>query len=96
MNIALWILGGGAIGWLAFAVFHANAKRGLPLSVGIGAIGGLVGGMVIAPMPGAVIRPANAFSPFSLIVALAVAAACLIISNVVQALRHMTRHEHQH
>lgn len=86
MNIALWILCGGAIGWIGFAVFHANARRGLPLSIGIGAVGGLVGGMTIAPMLGAVIGPANAISPFSLIVALAVATACLIIGNLLSRL----------
>ena len=83
MNIALWILCGGAVGWIAFAVFHANARRGLPASVGIGAFGGLFGGMTIAPMLGAVVDPVNAISPFSLVVALAVAAACLIISNLL-------------
>jgi len=83
MNISLWILGGGALGWIGFAVFHANAKRGMPASVGIGAIGGLAGGMMIAPMLGAAIGPANVISPFSLIVALAAATACLIIGNLL-------------
>ncbi len=83
MNIALWILCGGAVGWIGFAVFHANTRRGLPASVAIGAFGGLLGGMTIAPMLGAVVDPVNAISPFSLVVALAVAAACLIISNLL-------------
>jgi len=83
MNIALWILGGGAVGWIGFAVFHANKQRGLLTSVGIGACGGLIGGMTIAPMLGAVVGQANAIRPFSLVVALAVAGACLIISHLL-------------
>jgi len=83
MTLSLWILGGGAIGWIGFAVFQTNARRGMPASVGIGAIGGLAGGVMIAPMLGAVIGPANIINPFSLIVALAIATACLIIGNLL-------------
>lgn len=83
MNMSLWILCGGAIGWISFAVFHANARRGMLTSVGIGALGGLLGGMTVAPALGAVIESANAVSPFSLVVALAVATACLIISHLL-------------
>jgi len=83
MNIALWILCGGAIGWIGFAVFRANTRGGLLASVGIGAFGALAGGMTIAPMLGAVIASENAISPFSLVVALAVATACLIIGNLL-------------
>jgi uncharacterized membrane protein YeaQ/YmgE (transglycosylase-associated protein family) len=83
MNISLWILCGGAVGWIAFAVFHANARLGLLASLGIGAFGGLLGGMMIAPMLGAVVDPVNAIRPFSLVVALAIAAACLIISHLL-------------
>ena len=83
MSIALWILCGAAIGWIGFSVFHANARSGLLTSVGIGAIGALAGGMMIAPMLGAVIASENAISPFSLVVALAVATACLIIGNLL-------------
>lgn len=85
MNIALWILCGGAIGWIGFAVFHANMRSGMLASVGIGAAGALAGGMMIAPMLGAATGPENVISPFSLIVALAVATACLIVGNLLSA-----------
>lgn len=32
-NMVIWIAAGSAIGWLGFAVFHANAQRGLAVSV---------------------------------------------------------------
>lgn len=83
MNISLWIIGGGAIGWVGFAIFHINAQRGLMASVGTGAFGGLLGGMLVAPMLGAVVETGNALHPFSLVVALAVATASLIISNMI-------------
>ncbi len=83
MNISLWILCGGALGWIGFAVFHANTRRGMLTSLAIGAGGGLIGGMTIAPLLGAAIEPANVISPFSLVVALAVAAAGLTISHLL-------------
>ena len=83
MNISLWILGGGALGWIGYAVFHANAQRSMMTSVGTGAFGGLLGGMMIAPMLGAVIEPGNALHPFSLVIALAAAVASLVISDMI-------------
>jgi len=83
MNISLWIICGGALGWVGFAVLHVNTQRGLPASVGTGALGGLFGGMIIAPMLGATVETGNTLHPFSLVVAVAVAAACLIISNMI-------------
>lgn len=83
MNISLWILCGSALGWIGYAVFHANAQRGMPASVSIGALGGLLGGMMIAPMLGAIVEPGNALHPFSLVIAMTAAIACLTISNMI-------------
>jgi uncharacterized membrane protein YeaQ/YmgE (transglycosylase-associated protein family) len=33
MNIALWILAGAIVGWLAYAVAGYNAERGLRASI---------------------------------------------------------------
>lgn len=83
MNVTLWVLCGGAIGWIGFAVFHANAQRGLVVSIVLGATGGLLGGKTVAPLLGTVIDASNAFSPFSLVVAAAVATACLVIASLL-------------
>ena len=83
MNMTIWIVAGGAIGWLGFAVFHANAQRGLVVSIVLGATGGLLGGKTIAPLLGTVIDAGNAFSPFSLVVAAAVATAGLVIASLL-------------
>lgn len=83
MNIAMWVVAGGALGWFGYAVLRINEGRGLVISIIIGVIGGFFGGNVLAPMLGAATDTPNNFNLFSMIVALASAAACLGIGNLV-------------
>jgi uncharacterized membrane protein YeaQ/YmgE (transglycosylase-associated protein family) len=83
MNIAMWVLAGGVIGWVGFAFMNVNQERGLVISVIIGMVGGFFGGNVLAPMLGAVADTPNDFSLFSMTIAIASAAACLAIGNLV-------------
>lgn len=83
MNITLWIVAGALLGWLGFAYMDANQGRGKIVSIIIGAAGGFFGGNILAPMLGAVVTAQNEFSPFSLVVAAASAAACLTIANLL-------------
>jgi uncharacterized membrane protein YeaQ/YmgE (transglycosylase-associated protein family) len=83
MNIAMWVLAGGTVGWIAFAYLRLNVARGLVISVIIGAIGGFFGGNVVAPMLGAVSDTPNVFNLFSMVIALAGAAGCLAIGHLL-------------
>jgi uncharacterized membrane protein YeaQ/YmgE (transglycosylase-associated protein family) len=83
MNLMIWLVAGGAIAWLSIAVLHINKNRGLIPTLIIGAVGALVGGQSFAPMMTSVTAPEIGFSPFALVVALATAIACLIVSNVL-------------
>ena len=83
MNIAMWVLAGGVLGWIGYAHMGANKERGMIFSIIIGAVGGFFGGNVLAPMLGAVTDTPNIFSPFALLVAVASAAACLAIGNLL-------------
>jgi uncharacterized membrane protein YeaQ/YmgE (transglycosylase-associated protein family) len=83
MNIAMWVLAGGVLGWVGFAFLKVNEERGLVISVIIGMMGGFFGGNVLAPMLGAVADTPNDFSLFSMTIAVASAAACLAIGNLV-------------
>lgn len=74
---------GGILGWIGFTIFRLNAERGAVVSIIIGAVGGFFGGNVLAPMLGAVADASNDFSLFSLVIALASAAGCLAIGNLV-------------
>ena len=50
MDIVTWMLAGAGLGWITFSYLSLNAERGLIVSIIIGAVGGLIGGKLIAPM----------------------------------------------
>lgn len=83
MNIVMWVLAGGLIGWGAYAALGANAERGLLVSIIIGMVGGFLGGSELAPMIGTATASPGDFSPLALFVAAASAAGCLTISNII-------------
>ncbi|MBI3041246.1 MAG: hypothetical protein HYY78_00260 [Betaproteobacteria bacterium] len=83
MNIAMWVLAGGILGWMGYTVLKFNEERGLIVSIIIGVVGGFFGGNVLAPMLGTVTDAPNNFNVFAMAVALASAAGCLAIGNLV-------------
>lgn len=83
MNVAIWILAGGVLGWIGYTVLNFNQGRGMAISILIGALGGFFGGNVLAPMLGAAPDAQNTFSLFSLVVALASSAGCLAVGNLL-------------
>jgi uncharacterized membrane protein YeaQ/YmgE (transglycosylase-associated protein family) len=82
MNIALWILAGGILGWAGYAFLGYNENRAKMVPILIGAVGGFFGGKVVAPMFTAVAVPVN-FSMIALVFAAIVAAVFLAASNFV-------------
>lgn len=83
MNIAMWVLAGGVLGWIGFSMLNANKERGMVISIIIGVLGGFFGGNVLAPMLGAVTDTPNDFSLFSMAIAMTSAAVCLTVGNLV-------------
>lgn len=83
MNIAMWVLAGGVLGWMGYVFLYANEKRGMVVSIIIGAVGAFAGGNVLAPMLGAVVETPNEFSLLSMVIALASAAGLLTVGNLV-------------
>ena len=83
MNIVMWILAGGIVGWMAFAVLGYNEDRGIKASLLIGAAGGFFGGKLVAPMFTDVAAVPADFSGAALFFAAAVAAVFLYVGNFV-------------
>ena len=51
MNLIIWLIMGGVIGWLASIVMRSN--EGLLLNIVVGIVGALLGGWLISPLVGA-------------------------------------------
>ena len=83
MNVVMWMLAGGILGWVGFKFAGFNEERGMVVSIIIGAAGGLFGGKLIAPMFTAAAAVPEAFSLSALFFAAAVAAAFVAVGNLV-------------
>ncbi|MBX5461081.1 MAG: GlsB/YeaQ/YmgE family stress response membrane protein [Steroidobacteraceae bacterium] len=53
MNILIWLVIGGVIGWLASLVMRTSAQQGILLNIVVGIVGALLGGWLISPLVGA-------------------------------------------
>ena len=51
MNILIWLVVGGVIGWLASVIMRT--QEGILLNIVIGNVGALIGGWLISPLVGA-------------------------------------------
>ncbi len=52
MNILIWLVVGGVIGWIASLIVGTDAQQGVLLNVIVGIVGALIGGWLISPMVG--------------------------------------------
>lgn len=84
MNIIIWLVVGGLIGWVASMVMKTDAQQGMILNVVVGVVGALLGGFFLAPMFGTGTINSNDFSVASLGVSLLGAVILLAIVNLVR------------
>ena len=52
MNLIVWLVVGGLIGWLASVIMRTDAQQGVFLNIVVGIIGALLGGWLISPLVG--------------------------------------------
>ena len=82
MNIIIWLVVGGLIGWLASLVMRTDAQQGLILNVVVGIVGALLGGFLLSPLIGSGTINQNNFSLASVLVSLVGAVILLAIVNL--------------
>lgn len=83
MNIVMWMLAGGILGWVGYKFLGYNEARGMMVSIIIGGAGGILGGKMIAPIFAAAAAVPDGFSSSAMFFAAAIAATCLFVSNMV-------------
>jgi uncharacterized membrane protein YeaQ/YmgE (transglycosylase-associated protein family) len=84
MNLIIWLVVGGLIGWVASMIMRTDAQQGVILNVVVGVVGALLGGWFLSPMLGAGTINNNDFSLASLGVSLLGAIILLAIVNLVR------------
>ena len=84
MGFILWLIIGGAVGWLASLIMKRDASQGITLNVVVGIIGAMLGGWLLAPMFGTGTINQNDFSLAGLGVSLLGAIILLAIVNLVR------------
>jgi uncharacterized membrane protein YeaQ/YmgE (transglycosylase-associated protein family) len=84
MNLVIWLVVGGLIGWVASMMMRTDAQQGVILNVVVGIVGALLGGWFLSPMLGTGTINNNDFSLASLGVSLLGAVILLAIVNLIR------------
>ena len=84
INLIVWLVVGGVIGWLASIVMKTDAQQGIVLNVVVGIVGAAIGGWFLAPLLGTGTINQDNLSISSLVVSLLGAVILLAIVNLVR------------
>ena len=84
MNLIVWLIVGGLLGWVASMIMRTDAQQGILLNVIVGIVGALLGGWFISPLVGVPTINQGAFSAGALLVSLVGAVILLAIVNLVR------------
>lgn len=84
MNLIVWLVVGGLIGWIASLIMRTDAQQGIVLNIIVGIVGALLGGWFISPMVGVATINQGAFSAGALLVSLVGAIVLLAVVNLIR------------
>ena len=82
MNLIIWLVVGGVIGWLACIMMKTDGQQGVFLNVVVGIVGSMLGGWFISPLVGVGTINKDNFSLPALLVSFFGAVILLAIVNM--------------
>lgn len=82
MNLIIWLIVGGVIGWVASLLMRTDGQQGIVLNVVVGIVGAMLGGWLISPLVGVGTINQNNFSLPAMLVSLVGAAILLAVVNL--------------
>jgi uncharacterized membrane protein YeaQ/YmgE (transglycosylase-associated protein family) len=82
MNLILWLIIGGLIGWIASLIMRTDAQQGIFLNIVVGIVGALLAGFLLSPLFGMGTINQSNFSLPALLVSLLGAIILLAIVNL--------------
>ena len=84
MHVVIWLIVGGAIGWMANRIMRMDRRQGAVLNVVVGIIGALGGGWLLSPLVHADTARQHGLSGMSLLVSFCGAMLLLVIVNLIR------------
>jgi uncharacterized membrane protein YeaQ/YmgE (transglycosylase-associated protein family) len=84
MNLIIWLVVGGVIGWVASLMMKTDGQQGMFLNVVVGVVGAILAGWFISPLVGIGTINQDNFSLPSLLVSLVGAVVLLAIVNLIR------------
>jgi uncharacterized membrane protein YeaQ/YmgE (transglycosylase-associated protein family) len=84
INLIVWLIVGGLVGWIASMIMRTDAQQGVILNVVVGIVGAALAGWVISPLVGLPTINQNTFSVGAFVVSLLGAIILLGIVNLVR------------
>jgi len=87
VNLIIWLVLGGIVGWLASILMKTDAQQGLLLNVVVGIVGAMVGGWLISPLVGVATINQDNFSLPGLLVSFVGAVILLAVVNLFRRRR---------
>jgi len=82
MNLLIWLVVGGVIGWIASMIMRTDAQQGILLNVVVGIVGAMLGGWLISPLLGVGTINQSNFSIGAMVVSLVGAVILLAVVNL--------------
>jgi uncharacterized membrane protein YeaQ/YmgE (transglycosylase-associated protein family) len=84
MNLIIWLVVGGIVGWLASMIMRTDAQQGILLNIVVGIVGALIAGFVLTPLVGRGTINSGDFSLMGLVMSLVGAIILLAIVNLMR------------
>ena len=82
MNLIIWLVVGGVVGWLASIIMKRDAQQGILMNIVVGIVGAFLGGILISPLLGAGTINNSGLSVSTFVVSLGGAVILLAIVNM--------------
>jgi uncharacterized membrane protein YeaQ/YmgE (transglycosylase-associated protein family) len=84
INLIVWLVVGGVIGWVASMIMRTDAQQGVLLNIVVGIVGAALAGWFISPLLGTPTINQGAFSFGALLVSLVGAVILLAVVNLIR------------
>lgn len=82
MNIIIWLIVGGLIGWIASLIMRTDGQQGIFLNIVVGIVGAFLGGLLLSPLFGIGTINNSGFSLGSALISLGGAVILLALANL--------------